>query len=404
MDTVILAPAGYLLDPDIGSDYERPWRLAEGLAKRGLRVVVVAREVRRAAELGPNVELALPPGRLPTSPLRRVVDRANLYWHARVIVRREVSAGRAFVVHHSGPCGEQSPSLVGSIPIPFVYGPVPAPQPANASDDEWLSWLRTPDATPTQATLSKFAAGQARYVAQYLGRKTLRGADAVTVEAKANEPPGRPDAVVIPPGIDIAQFSPDPLGDPTTGRVIAVGSLIRRKGFDVLIRAVARVVRNYAPAHLVLVGSGPEERSLRQLADQLGIQSSVSFAGTVPRAEVPRLLRSAEVFSHPAIFDTFPLAPLEAMACGLPAVVSSAGALPDIVGETGLVHAVGDDEELARHLLEVLSTASLRQALGTAARSRIVTRFTWQAMCDSYLDLYRRLAIAKVKSRSAGRI
>ena len=65
MDTVVLAPAGYLVDPDVGSDYERPWRLAQGLAKRGLRVVVVAREAKRLDELGPNVELARLPGRPP---------------------------------------------------------------------------------------------------------------------------------------------------------------------------------------------------------------------------------------------------------------------------------------------------------------------------------------------------
>ncbi len=219
LDTVVLAPAGYLLDPDIGSDYERPWRLAQGLARRGLRVVVVAREVKRPLELGPNVEVVAPPGDLPRTPVGRIVDRANLYWHARQIVNREVSTGRALVVHHSGPCGEQSPSLVAPIPIPFVYGPIPAAQPADVPGDDWLSWLRTPNASPMQAKLSRFTASQTRSLARSLWRRTLRRADAVTVEAHANAPTGYSDAVVIPPGVDITRFSRDGYGDPVPGRV-----------------------------------------------------------------------------------------------------------------------------------------------------------------------------------------
>jgi glycosyltransferase involved in cell wall biosynthesis len=399
MDTVVLAPAGYLLDPDIGSDYERPWRLAEGLARRGLRVVVVAREVKRMADLGPNVELARPPGSLPTSPVGRIADRANLYWYARLISRREVSAGRALVVHHLGPCGEYSPSLIAKLPIPFVYGPLPASRPPNIPDDEWLSWLRTPNATAAQATLSRVAAVPARIAAHFLWLRMIRRADAVIVESAANAPPERPDAVVIPPGVNVTLFSPDKRDDPIPGRVMAVGNLLGRKGYDVLIRAIARVARTRPQAHLVLAGSGPDELSLRRLAGQLGIDSSVTFAGNVPRADLPRLLRSSEVFSHPATFDTFPLALLEAMACGLPTVVSSAGALPDIVGRAGLVHPVGDDKQLAQSLLQVLSSAELRRSLGAAARARAVKTYTWQAMSDSYLELYRELADTKVKLR-----
>jgi glycosyltransferase involved in cell wall biosynthesis len=403
MDTVVLAPAGYLLDPDIGSDYERPWRLAEGLAQRGLRVVVVAREVKKMAELGPNVELAPPPGSLPTTPFGRILDRVNLYWHARRVAHKEISAGRAVVVHHSAPCGEQSPSLIGRIPIPLVYGPVPASQPKDAPFDEWLSWLRTPNATPMQTTMSRFAAKQSLYVARKLWRNSLRRADAITVEAAANAPTARPDAVVIPPGVDVVHFSPRQGVEPVAGRVIAVGSLISRKGYDLLLRAVARVVRIYPPTHLVLIGSGPQESSLRQLASQLGIESSVKFEGSLPRVDLPPLLRSAQVFSHPAMFDTFPLAPLEAMACGLTTVVSSAGALPAIVGDAGLVHAVGDEEQLARLLSQALSSPGLRRTLGIAARTRVLEQFTWQTMCDSYLALYQHLAVVKKTNPSSNR-
>jgi glycosyltransferase involved in cell wall biosynthesis len=155
---------------------------------------------------------------------------------------------------------------------------------------------------------------------------------------------------------------------------------------------MCQVARTYQSAHLVVVGSGPQEYSLRLLAEQLGIGASVIFKGTVPRADLPRLLQSAEVFCHPARWDTFPLAVLEAMACGLPTLVSSAGALPEIIGKAGIVHSVGDDVDLAHGLLELLSTIRLRRALGGAARARVSEHFTWQAMTASYCELYARLS------------
>jgi glycosyltransferase involved in cell wall biosynthesis len=401
MDTVVLAPAGYLVDPDLGSDYERPWRLAEGLAKRGLRVVMVAREARRLKELGSSVELERPPGHTPSTPLGRILDRANLYLHARRVAHREVSAGRALVIHHYGPCSEQSPSLIGTIPVPFVYGPMPGSRPADSGDDEWLTWLLAPHAARAEARLSKIIARPAGVPARWLWRRTVHRADSITVEAQANVPNGHRKIAVIPPGIDSIQFSPRIHGEPVTGRVVAVGSLIDRKGYDVLIRAVAQVARNYRAAHLLLIGSGPQEQALRLLSSQLGITGSITFAGKINRAELPSVLQSAEAFCHPARWDTFPFAPLEAMACGLPTLVSSAGALPEIVGDAGIVHTVDDEHDLARRLLEVLSNESLRRSLGTAARARVEEHFTWQAMCDGYLGLYLRLAGARGLSGKA---
>ena len=343
-------------------------------------------------ELGPNVELALPPGRLPRSASGRMIDRVNLYLHARRIAYREVRSGRAFVVHHVGPCSESSPSLIGRPQVPFIFGPVPTSIPAYVHEDEWLSWLRTPNVRASDATVSRVVARRIGPVAHFLWRRTLHRADAVTVEAQANVPYGSPKTVVIPPGVDVIQFSPRKDEQPVPGRIITVGGLLGRKGYDVVIRALARVLPSHRAAQLIVVGSGPHEQSLRALADLLGITASITFAGHVPRAELPRLLRSAEVFCHPARWDTFPLAPLEAMACGIPTVVSSVGALPEIVGRTGIVHTVGDDQELARHLVELLSSSRLRQALGVAARNRVVEHFTWQVMCDSYHELYSRLS------------
>ncbi|HEV2029125.1 MAG TPA: glycosyltransferase family 4 protein [Candidatus Dormibacteraeota bacterium] len=258
-------------------------------------------------------------------------------------------------------------------------------------DDEWSSWLRTPDVTPAQVRLSQIVARPAGVAAGWLWHRTLGRADAITVEADANVPIGTRDVAVIPPGIDVVQFQPRTTIQPVPGRIVAVGRLISRKGYDVLIRAVAHVVRTNRTAHLLLVGSGPQEQSLKLLVDQLEIGDSVTFTGNIPRCDLPAMLHSAEIFCHPASSDNVPFAPLEAMASGLPTVVSSAGALPELVADAGLVHKVGDDEDLARRLVELLANVRLREALGTAARTRILEHYTWQLMCDRYIDLYQQL-------------
>jgi glycosyltransferase involved in cell wall biosynthesis len=285
--------------------------------------------------------------------------------------------------------------LIGRLHVPFVYGPVPASVPADLHDEEWQSWVRTTDAHAARGRLARAAMRQTGPIAHFLRNRTLQRADAITVEANTQALIGHPNVVVIRPGIDVEQFAPDDRTQPVSGRIIAVGRLIARKGYDVLIRAVARVIRRLPSTHLILVGSGPQEQSLGSLAGQLGIEASVTFTGDASREELISLLHSAEVFCHPAKWESFfPAAPLEAMACGLPMVVSSAGALPELVGNfAGFVHMSGDDEQLAGHLLEVLTNEQLRRGFGTAARDHIVRHFTWAAMCDSYIDLYERLIV-----------
>lgn len=282
-----------------------------------------------------------------------------------------------------------------------MYGPVPATLPADFYDEEWQSWLRTPNARIMQTRLSSVLVSQARPFAKFLRRRTIRRADAITVEARA-EGHDHPNVAVIRPGIDIDQFKPRNRSEPEAGRVVAVGRFLPRKGYDVLIRAVARLARSLPSTRLLLIGSGPQEQSLRLLATQLGIDAAVTFTGNVSRSELIRLLQSAEVFCHPAKWESyFPAAPLEAMACGLPMMVSTAGALPELVGNfAGLVHTIGDDEELASNLRDVLTNGTRRRALGSAARAHIVKHFTWETMCDSYHDLYRRLADSRLLASS----
>ena len=390
-ETVVLAPASYIVDPDTGSDPERPWRLMQGLSRRGVRVVAVARKVARATELGEGVTVRLVPGAIPTSATGRIIDRVRLYLYARAVALNEVAANGVLAVHHFGPCARQSPSLLPRLPVPFVYGPMPGATPKKGlSGGDWAYWLGLPDSSSYRA-LASFAVSKAIAPgAHFLWRRTISRADAVTVEAAQNIPPERPDSIVIPPGVDTAHFAPK-VGGQVPGRIIAVGLLAWRKGFDVLIRAAASTIREVPNAHLLIAGDGPQKSALERLAADLGIGSQVRFLGRVARRDLPALYQSSAVACHPARLDTFPLAPIEARACGLPVLVSDSGALREMVGEAGLIHHVENFEELADQLKTLLRDDKLRQEIGTGARARALERYSIDAMAEAYLALYRKL-------------
>jgi glycosyltransferase involved in cell wall biosynthesis len=317
------------------------------------------------------------------------MDRIRLYLTARRVVLEEAEHHAILAVHHVGPCGQTSPSLIPKLAAPFIYGPVPDFEAARSKEGLSL-WLGFENMTRLQTGATIAASSMLAPLARAVSRRTLATADAVTVEAKAHAPHNRPDATVIPMGLDLTMFTPGN-GDRVQGRVVAVSALLRRKGLDILIRAIAMARLRNGSVHLMIAGEGPERRSLMKLSEELGIGSAVSFLGRVPRANLVDLYGSAVAFCHPARTDNFPTTVIEAMACGLAPLVSDFGALPEMVGEAGLIHPRGDAVCLQAQLLEVVERRTYSADLAHAARDRAVHRFSVDRMCDDYLSLYRRL-------------
>jgi len=150
-------------------------------------------------------------------------------------------------------------------------------------------------------------------------------------------------------------------------------------------------VRVPVPPVLVLVGDGEERPALEALARELGIASAVRFAGA--RADVPRLLRLFDLFALSSQTEGISVALLEAMAAGLPAVVTDAGGNPEVAlsGQTAELVPVGDPEQLGAALAALLADPARRQAWGQAARRRVEAHFSLDRMVKSYEQLYDQL-------------
>jgi glycosyltransferase involved in cell wall biosynthesis len=203
---------------------------------------------------------------------------------------------------------------------------------------------------------------------------------------------------VVPFGIDVEKFASTPSVERRAAElreghdrpiVLFVGRLIYYKGAEVLVRAMAKV-----DADLVMIGSGPLERSLRELAAEMKVADRTTFLGGQPLDELVAWYHAADVFCLPSIArsEAFGLVQLEAHAAGTPVVSTDLTTGVPFVNqheETGLVVPPDDPRALAEALRALVGDESLRERYGARALERVRAAFTIDRMVDDTLCVYR---------------
>jgi glycosyltransferase involved in cell wall biosynthesis len=199
---------------------------------------------------------------------------------------------------------------------------------------------------------------------------------------------------VVPVGVDHEVFRPRPEVARVPGRVLAMASAdVPLKGLLPLLEAIAKL-RTRRDVELVVVNKPRQKSEVPATIKRLGLAGVVRFVHGITEEELVRLYAEAEVAVVPSLYEGFSLPAVQAMACGLPLVATTAGALPEVIGrdgEHGLLVAPGDSEALAAALDRALADADLRRSLAEAARTRAVTRYSWEATAASTLEQYRIL-------------
>jgi glycosyltransferase involved in cell wall biosynthesis len=186
---------------------------------------------------------------------------------------------------------------------------------------------------------------------------------------------------LVPHGVDLERFRATPAPRrPGPAVLLAVGRLVPKKGFDVLLEAVSRIEH---PFRLRIVGEGPERGSLERLISSFGLQRRVTLCGPRMHAELPREYAAADLVVAPSVVDPtgdrdgLPNVVLEAMACARPVVASDLAAIATAVvpGESGLLVPAGDPGALASAIGALLHEPALRGRLGQKARDRVERDF-----------------------------
>ncbi len=231
-----------------------------------------------------------------------------------------------------------------------------------------------------------------------LVRWTMRWANSIVLNShqiyeyaiqEESAPPEK--VIIIPNGIDIepylhpvdrASFFRE-LGIEQDALLIgSVGRLDRQKGYDVLLNAMAQLHRQ--DIHLVLIGTGPEERALKEQMRSLHLSEQVHFSGY--RRDVPRILKAFDLYIQPSRFEGMPNALMEAMAAGCPVIASKIDGIRDLVvdGQTGWMIEQEDINNLAQAILYALSNRGEAYQCGLQAQESIRKNYTINNMLDAW--------------------
>lgn len=182
-------------------------------------------------------------------------------------------------------------------------------------------------------------------------------------------------------GLDLSRFTPQ-RHEPHPGppRVLAVGSLLECKGFDILIAAAGRLRRRGVVLEVTIAGGGPEEAKLREAARAEGVADLVRFTGYLTQQDLLPLYQGADLFVLPAVLEQhwgIPNVLVESLACGVPVITTALPSLPELVhdGVHGLVARNRDPDDVADKMEALLRDPELRRRLGEAGRCRVRERF-----------------------------
>ncbi|HEU4723707.1 MAG TPA: glycosyltransferase [Candidatus Eisenbacteria bacterium] len=212
----------------------------------------------------------------------------------------------------------------------------------------------------------------------------------------------------IPNGVDLEAFGGDDRSPGLRGElglapddlvVTNIGGFRGVKDHATLLRAFARVHGAEPRARLLLIGQGSAENpkgGLDREAADLGVAAAVRFAGV--RTDIPRLMRTTDVYVNSSRYEGMSNTILEAMAAGRPVVATAVGGTPDLVvdGETGHLVPSGDPDAMARRILELLKDVSRRAEMGRAGRARMEAVHSMPGMVRAYAALYAELAARRV--------
>ncbi len=209
---------------------------------------------------------------------------------------------------------------------------------------------------------------------------------------------------VVPCGVDLEHFTPGPTATPSPAaperkyryRLLSVGRLVPRKGYDIIIEALIRLPETEL---LIAGGAGngdatpePEHDRLVAVAERLGVADRVRLIGQVARADMPDLLRSADLVVCSPWYEPFGIVPLEAMACGVPVVASAVGGMVDTVADsvTGALVPARDPLALAEVIGPLLESPSRRAEFARAGLERVRSRYSWDRVAVDTAAVYQQ--------------
>ena len=194
---------------------------------------------------------------------------------------------------------------------------------------------------------------------------------------------------VIPNGINTELFYPLPEIEREKNRLIVTNSAdTPLKGLDYLLKAVHEVSQTH-PVDLTVVGEPKKDSRILKLIEELGLNGRVTFTGRIHNGDFVRWYARATLAVIPSLYEGFGLPAGEAMACGVPVISTAGGALPEVVGDAGIIVPPADSSALAQAIRGLLDNPEKARVLGKAGLKRVHGYFTWEKAAQAAVDVYR---------------
>ena len=255
---------------------------------------------------------------------------------------------------------------------------------AVASQDSWGMRLAT-------KRWYSFLTMQGRVTRRLPQLITVSEASRRDIAAAFRADPSRID--VIPNGIDAELFRPLPKPERNPLRLITTASAdAPLKGLSHLLLAIGRLRVRNPELKLTLIGRLNPKGPTARLVRELGIDSLIDQRADLSAEAIVKEYNRSSIAVVPSLYEGFGLPAGEAMACGVPVVATTGGALPEVVGNAGITVPPGDADALGSAIQMLLENRHLANDLGTAGRARVLSTFTWTGAAESLTSLYRTVS------------
>lgn len=217
---------------------------------------------------------------------------------------------------------------------------------------------------------------------------TVSGASKTDIVADFGVDPSR--VTVMHNGVDTRLFRPIPEITRKPGQIMATASAdTPTKGLQILLRAAARLRRDWPELSLLLIGKPRPEGETRRLVGELGLEDRIRWVSDVDYETMVQLYAESAIAVVPSLYEGFGLPAVEAMACGIPLVSSDGGALAEVVADGGQVVPAGDVDAMTHALDALLGDEGARRELGSRGRERAERFFSWDVCAQRLVDYYR---------------
>jgi L-malate glycosyltransferase len=203
-------------------------------------------------------------------------------------------------------------------------------------------------------------------------------------------------ASVIPNGVDTTIFYPQKKQIRPHFSIVTVARLIPRKGIDVLIDACTQINENGFHFELHIIGEGPEEENLRKKADACNLSSRIHFYGRMEKHQIAAFLPLCDAFVLPSYAEGMSNAALEAMACGLPLILTDTGGSLEMINGNGFIVPTGDANAIARQIINLISNPGQTREMSKQSRF-LAEQLSWKQVARHYYELYYQVAAQSLR-------